>query len=528
MLTVLLILILTSGLVFRGDELFGGELNSVTEIVGGVRGAGELEGGEAMTDGKGDFAGEGGSVFGDDLTGENAAGVVGEQLDEAEASAVNFAGGGVAELDEGLFIADVIFAEIGFGGSRTGDAGEGVDEAGQTAIVWLGSGLAGEETGEEAAFVAGALGAGAGSVVFVESGFLAVLGGFGRFGSFGSFGGLGGRGIVGLTEGAIADGENVLGGSLEEFVDLERAVAVELDAGAVEAVVEGGSGAGGEDNGVDANHFFGAGVLKNGVLGERILRQSRDAGISEHHDAEVVDKMRFEGGTDFGIFVREEAGGLFGDQGLGAKGGVVFGELAAGGAAADDEDDSRQAADFESGFGGKVTNGVKTGDAGGVEVGAGGENEVFGSELAFADDDGVRVDEVGVAGDVKQAGIFGGFRVVAAGGFDDCFHLVCDQGGEAEAEFLEAEFGQVEGFVVRVGEVESDGVRDVESIEVGTAVATAFNESDIFLGFSKTDSGGGTGGATADYHVSKVIFPTHFILFYHDFDKYKRNRDDIF
>lgn len=54
---------------------------------------------------------------------------------------------------------------------------------------------------------------------------------------------------------AVADSKNMLGGSFEIFVD-DNTGGLVFNFGVFETVIEGRLTAGGEDNAVDADHFF--------------------------------------------------------------------------------------------------------------------------------------------------------------------------------------------------------------------------------------------------------------------------------
>ena len=101
----------------------------------------------------------------------------------------------------------MVFAEKGFGGSETDNARKSVSEAREAFIVRQAFGFVDEIAGKHASFVGGAFGAGVGSKIFVDGGIFAIPGVFNR------------RNDIGLAEGAIADGEYMLSGGLEKFVD---------------------------------------------------------------------------------------------------------------------------------------------------------------------------------------------------------------------------------------------------------------------------------------------------------------------
>ena len=84
---------------------------------------------------------------------------------------------------------------------------------------------------------------------------------------------------------------------------------------------------------------------------------------------------------------------------------------------------------------------------------------------------------------------------------------------KAEAEFLEIEFGQMQGFVVSVRKIKCDGVGNVARVEVGAAIRATFDQTDTFFGFGERQSSSRAGWPTADNKIFKIKFPTHLYYF---------------
>lgn len=182
-----------------GDEFFGGELNGVVPGVVGVEGAGELKDGEVMAEGDGELFDEEVGVRSDNGGAEQMPGFVGDDFDETVRKTIDFAGGDVRKLNNGLFVFAFATDELGLVCSDCGDHGVSVGEA-RNILVF-----------DESFTVANKVGG--------ESGAFAVS----------AFGG-------GIAADAIADGVDVFGGSLEEFVngDARRGI---FDLGVFETII---------------------------------------------------------------------------------------------------------------------------------------------------------------------------------------------------------------------------------------------------------------------------------------------------
>ena len=156
----------------------------------------------------------------------------------------------------------------------------------------------------------------------------------------------------------VAETENVLGGGGEVFVDEDAGTFV-FDAGVVETeVFDVGSGAGGEGDAVDADHFFLGFASKNGDAGGGVLVEGDKARAGENGDVEVFGEVAVNGVADFFVLFGKEAGGAFHDDDFGTELGVKSGDFDAGGAAADDEGAFGEATDAEGGVGGEVVDAV--------------------------------------------------------------------------------------------------------------------------------------------------------------------------
>ena len=142
----------------------------------------------------------------------------------------------------------------------------------------------------------------------------------------GAFGG-------GIFAEAITDGVDVFGGSFKEFVGGNAGVFV-FDASVFEAEVEIWLAAGGENDIVDADHFFGAGIAENNIFADFIAADGNDFGTYEYSDAETIGEMISDELADFFVFARKKAPGCFGDENFGAKFGKVGSDFAASGTAA--------------------------------------------------------------------------------------------------------------------------------------------------------------------------------------------------
>ena len=68
---------------------------------------------------------------------ENVIAAIDEQFDEAIVKVIDFAGGEVAEFDEGFFVFAVAFDEIVFGVADSGDFGISINYANKTFVVDL-------------------------------------------------------------------------------------------------------------------------------------------------------------------------------------------------------------------------------------------------------------------------------------------------------------------------------------------------------------------------------------------------------
>lgn len=274
-----------------------------------------------MANGEGELAGHGLGVVGNDGTRHNVPGVIGDDFDKAKLGAVNLACGSVRELNDAFVVAFLGAAELRFIVAKSDHGGQGIDGAWETGVVGHAAGFVGEVVGNEAALVLGASG---GGIIIC----------------------------------AVADGIDVLGTGLEISVGLDKAGFIELYASGGEAVVVDWAAAGGKDDAIHADHFFGFFGFEDDVFGGVVLADGGDFGAGEDSDFEVALEVLGHGGGNVWILVGEQAAGLLGNKSFDAKGGVVFGQLAAGGATADDNGGLGQAADFEGVIWGEARHGI--------------------------------------------------------------------------------------------------------------------------------------------------------------------------
>ena len=189
--------------------------------------------------------------------------------------------------------------KVVFAKANSDDSGAGVGNAGEAGIVGGIFGFVDNVSSEEVAFVICAFG---------------------------------GR----VATNTITDGVDVFSGSLEGFVYFDAGGGV-FDFGVFETKVGVGLAAGGEYDAIYADHFFGVVTLKDDTFGGVVLLQSDDFAVGEYHDTEIIGEIIGNGSADFFVFAREDATGLFHNDGFGAELGIIFGDLAAGGAAANDK-----------------------------------------------------------------------------------------------------------------------------------------------------------------------------------------------
>ena len=160
-------------------------------------------------------------------------------------------------------------------------------------------------------------------------------------------------------------------------------------------------------------------------------------------------------------------------------------------------------------------------------MGTSGKNEIFGGVFLAAYGDSVAVEKISVTMYASDSGRFENILIIAAT-FDDGFELVGNSGGEAKSEILIFEFGEGEEFSVGMRKIQSYTVGNVMCVNIGTTEKTTFDNGNMPFGFSEVGGGSRPGGAATDNYIIKIVFLTHFILFYHDFYKRKLNQHDIF
>lgn len=257
------------------NEFFGGEFDGIVELVEVVGGAGDFEDGDVVADGEREFSDEVVGVGGDDGGAEDMAGKVGEDFDEAVGEAIDFAGVGLGKGDERFFIFTFGADEVVFVGANGTDHRGSVSGTDETLVVRYSFDVVVEGGSKNGTL---------------------VVGEFGR----------------GFATDTIANGEDVLGGSLEEFVDGDTGGLV-FDFGVFKAKVEDGLAAGGEDDAVNAGSFVGLVVAEENAFGFGRFRlfDGGDFGVGEDGDAEVFREVISKGIASFAVFFREQMGGSF-------------------------------------------------------------------------------------------------------------------------------------------------------------------------------------------------------------------------
>lgn len=174
------------------------------------------------------------------------------------------------------------------------------------------------------------------------------------------FGAIGGRGLAET----VADSEDVFGGGFEIFID-DNAGGFVFDLGVFEAVIEGGLTASGDNNAIDADHFFVFAVFEDNAFGEFVFFESNNFGAGEDGDAKFLGKIFGQSIASLRVFLREEV--VFGleKHDFNTEFGVVGSDFAASGAAADNGCDFGRTGDFNGGFGSQMFNESKVRNGGG-------------------------------------------------------------------------------------------------------------------------------------------------------------------
>ena len=204
---------------------------------------------------------------GNNTSAKQAIGFVGDEFDETVRSVVDFASGDVRKRNEGGFIFTVAAGEVVFIKTDGNNSWVGVGQANKAVIVGGIFGFINEICGKDRAFVVGKLGRG----IFAK---------------------------------AIADGVDILGGSFEIAVDDNARILV-FDAGVFETKIESGLAAGGEDDAVGANHFFGAAIYENDALSGGVLFERDDFRTGENHYAKFAREVTCDSVADFFVFAGE-------------------------------------------------------------------------------------------------------------------------------------------------------------------------------------------------------------------------------
>ena len=91
------------------EKLFGGEFYEVIITVDSVRGAGEFERGEVVTNSGGNFASDQIGVRSDDGGADDVICAVGNEFNETRIEMIKFAGSGVAQIRDGFVIFTTAF-----------------------------------------------------------------------------------------------------------------------------------------------------------------------------------------------------------------------------------------------------------------------------------------------------------------------------------------------------------------------------------------------------------------------------------
>ena len=123
---------------------------------------------------------------------------------------------------------------------------------------------------------------------------------------------------------------------MEGLVYFDGAGFGKFNSGVFEAIIGSRGAAGGENDAIYTDHFFGAVVLEYDTLGGFVLFEGDDFAAGKSSDAESAKVIRYSL-ADFWVFGREETGSTFHDEDFGAELSIVFGDFASSGTAADDE-----------------------------------------------------------------------------------------------------------------------------------------------------------------------------------------------